>query len=416
MGKLVSIETFERFETLWNANKIDQRSLTFILDTGQLYTHGIFISGATYGTEVTNQSIELTVAGTKKALSLSSHTHSNYLEKNKNIDISTYKLVSGEKNLIYLSGAKVYVGDTTLPIQIQSNAALKSYRNSTEYTILDTGNFSVEAKTTTGTVLSNVATIKYAGTNFQLDYVKRINTSSTFDSLAAYTNAGTTLVNNKQYGIATFYTDGTVSSNARWAQLRIDIADKKLEIRTSSSTNWVEVIQAIPTNSATTAGTVPQGVANSVYMTDSEANPSWTSIATSVSSTSTNLVTSKAVYDYINGDSSTSTLSSVSLSTDWSNVDNLSNKLSNKDGSYLIQITYGSKMYTGYFSYISTGVNTDDEIILHCAGTNDSVGGVQRGRLYAKICTGNEDKIYLKLAATQAESNAIITIKYRKLI
>ena len=61
-------------------------------------------------------------------------------------------------------------------------------------------------------------------------------------------------------------------------------------------------------------------------------------------------------------------------------------------------------------------INTDDEIILHCAGTNDSVGGVQRGRLYAKICTGNENKIYLKLAATQAESNAIITIKYRKLI
>jgi hypothetical protein len=55
-------------------------------------------------------------------------------------------------------------------------------------------------------------------------------------------------------------------------------------------------------------------------------------------------------------------------------------------------------MYTGVFSLASGDV--DDEIVLHCSGTIDSLGGVERGRLYASIGVGTSDKIYLKLAAT----------------
>ena len=71
-------------------------------------------------------------------------------------------------------------------------------------------------------------------------------------------------------------------------------------------------------------------------------------------------------------------------------------------------------MYTGTFSYVQGGA-VDDEIVLHCSGTLDSVGGVSRGRLYAKIGT-TSDTTYLKLAVSQNESNANLSIKYRKLI
>jgi len=34
MGKLTAIETYARFETLWEGSQISDTSLTFILDTG----------------------------------------------------------------------------------------------------------------------------------------------------------------------------------------------------------------------------------------------------------------------------------------------------------------------------------------------------------------------------------------------
>ena len=109
----------------------------------------------------------------------------------------------------------------------------------------------------------------------------------------------------------------------------------------------------------------------------------------------------------------TATLSEVDLTTSWSNVDNLSTRLI-ENGSYIVQITYASCIYTGTFSYVQGGT-VDDEIILHCSGTIDSVGGTNRGRLYAKIGTSSETT-YLKLAVSQSESNANLSIKYRKLI
>jgi hypothetical protein len=50
MGKLVAIETYDRFTKLQEASGISDRSLTFILDTGQLYTHGLFFNVVSFGT------------------------------------------------------------------------------------------------------------------------------------------------------------------------------------------------------------------------------------------------------------------------------------------------------------------------------------------------------------------------------
>ena len=55
----------------------------------------------------------------------------------------------------------------------------------------------------------------------------------------------------------------------------------------------------IPSNSASAKGVVPAGIASSVYMTDASKNPSWTSIDTTVTSGSSHLVTSGAVYTAI---------------------------------------------------------------------------------------------------------------------
>ena len=55
----------------------------------------------------------------------------------------------------------------------------------------------------------------------------------------------------------------------------------------------------IPSNSSSEKGVVPAGVASSVYMTDANKNPSWTSIDSAVTSGSSNLVTSGAVFTAI---------------------------------------------------------------------------------------------------------------------
>lgn len=237
MGKLVAIETFARFSALWDEHKISNLSLYFIQDTGQLYAHGIWLNSVTFGAEA-NGSIPVTVAGVSYQLASSSHTHQNYLEKNSNIDIGAYKIVSGQADLFYVNNNKVIVGNSGLPMQLEASTALKTYRDSTEYILLDTGNFSVEAKYSNGVSANNAATIKYGSNSFTIDYIKRVNTSSTFDSLISYTCAGTTLVDSTRYGFMTFYTDGTASQNASWAQMRINVGTKALEIRTSASTTW----------------------------------------------------------------------------------------------------------------------------------------------------------------------------------
>lgn len=239
MGKLTAIKTKSIFQSLLNNSKISEQAIHFILDTGQIYTHGIYINGAAYGTEA-NGAVNLSIAGVTKALSLSTHTHSNYLEKNSNIDLGSYIIKSGNNELLKWASNKLILGS---PTYITGTA--HTTRNSTNYDILDTGNFSVVAKTSTNISLQNVATIKYGSSTFQIDYAKRINGAYTFDNIT-YTSIGTTNVNNQQYGIITMYTDG--STPASYAQIRADIPNGKLEYRTSGSTTWKTIVTgALPT-------------------------------------------------------------------------------------------------------------------------------------------------------------------------
>ena len=251
MGKLVAIETFERFQLLQNDNQIQDTSLIFILDTGQFYTHGILFNSVSYGA-INNDTVTLNVGGTSKTLSLASHTHSNYYAKNANLDIDDYKIVSGSAPLLYYEDDVVKVGSTSTPTYL--HGTLKAIRGDNTYTILDTGNTSIENKTISGVSMSNVATFKYGNSNFQLDYVKRENTIIALDTLASYTNMGTTNENSKFYGFMTMYTDGR-AIDPKFAQIRINIDDNILEFRSSSNRNWTGLLQGGAYKNITINGT-----------------------------------------------------------------------------------------------------------------------------------------------------------------
>ena len=251
MGKLVAIETFERFQLLQNDNQIQDTSLIFILDTGQFYTHGILFNSVSYGA-INNDTVTLNVGGTSKTLSLASHTHSNYYAKNADLDIDDYKIVSGSAPLLYYEDDVVKVGSTSTPTYL--HGTLKALRGDNTYTILDTGNTSIENKTISGVSMSNVATFKYGNSNFQLDYVKRENTIIALDTLASYTNMGTTNENSKFYGFMTMYTDGR-AIDPKFAQIRINIDDNILEFRSSSNRNWTGLLQGGAYKNITINGT-----------------------------------------------------------------------------------------------------------------------------------------------------------------
>ena len=276
MSKLTSIATYSVFNRLWEDNQINDSSLIFILDTGQLYTHGMFINGAIFGS-ATTQAVPLTIAGSTYTLSLSSHTHSNYLEKNTDIDITGNKITSDNIDVLYYSGGGLYFGDSNTPIYV--SGSLNTFRNNTVYDVLDTGNFSVSTTLPTGHVLSNTAYIQYGSSSFQIDYVKRVNTSQSFDYLNSYTQAGTTLLNGKYYGYITLYTD-TVFTNPAWAQMRIDISGRTLEYRTSANPNsWINLnTPEVQMNALNVAGLVAAPTSttiNKVWKTDGEGNPGW---------------------------------------------------------------------------------------------------------------------------------------------
>lgn len=277
MGKLVSIATFERFRSLWESDLVDDHSLNFILDTGQLYTHGVFINSAAFGTAA-NGAVSLTIAGTSNTLALSSHTHSNYYDNSHDIDIGNNKIISGNNDLLYCNQNALYLGNTSNPTYI-SGDGIYARRGQNSYTVLDTGNFEVTNTTNQGYTFSNTAIIKYGSSSFQIDYVKRLNTSQAFDYLHGYTQAGTNRLNGVQYGYISFVDDPT-AFDPDWAQLRINIPNKTVQFRTSAdANNWMDItVPTINQNALNVAGIVAaptQLTVNKVWKTDDQGNPAW---------------------------------------------------------------------------------------------------------------------------------------------
>lgn len=277
MSKFVGIKTYERFRSLWENNDIDEFSLNFILDTGQLYTHGVFINSAVFGTAA-NGAVQLSIAGTTNTLALSSHTHSNYYDKSENLDITNHKIISGDNDLLFCSGGALYIGNINNPTYI-SGSTIQSIKGQNTYTILDTENFSISNTLPTGYTHNNTAYIEYGGNSFQIDYVKRINTSQSFDYLNSYTQAGTNLLNGDYYGYINFTVDN-VYNNPAWAQLRINITGRSIQYRTSAdANNWINLgIPNVPQNALNVAGIVSAPDANTqdkVWKTDENGNPGW---------------------------------------------------------------------------------------------------------------------------------------------
>lgn len=84
--KLITFATKEKFlgaTGINNATKstngyygnIPSASVVFIVDTGEIWTHGKYYSGGVWGTK-TNNYVPFTVAGTTYNVSLDGHTHS----------------------------------------------------------------------------------------------------------------------------------------------------------------------------------------------------------------------------------------------------------------------------------------------------------------------------------------------------
>ena len=63
---------------------IPSTSVVFILDTGEIWTHGKYISGGVWGTKQTGY-VPLTISNTTYNLSTSDHTHSQYLTAHQDI-------------------------------------------------------------------------------------------------------------------------------------------------------------------------------------------------------------------------------------------------------------------------------------------------------------------------------------------
>lgn len=268
-----AIQTKSVFDQRLEQGKVLPTQVVFIVDTQQIYTHGILISGSTFGQEL-NGYVNLTIAGSTKSIALSSHLHSQYYDRNSNIDITTHSIVSGQYNVGHLTGGGTLIlGDVTNPLQLNSISDITLIKDSTTCTLLDTNNFSIDInKDSQGRTYQNALTFNYNGSKIQLDYTRKLNGAYTFDNIN-YTSAGVTRVNSTDYGILTMHND-----DSAWAQLRFNISSNTVEYRDSNHTTWINIVKDIPTNALNTAGIVTGPTANDgnkVWGTDATGNPGW---------------------------------------------------------------------------------------------------------------------------------------------
>ena len=80
--KLIHFATKANFNVRLANSEIDSKSIVFIQDTGEIWTHGKIFNSATWGTNQTNY-IPLTIGGTTYNLSKDGHTHAETVPTNK---------------------------------------------------------------------------------------------------------------------------------------------------------------------------------------------------------------------------------------------------------------------------------------------------------------------------------------------
>lgn len=425
--KLISVATRAIFDAIQGSNNpVPEKSIVIIEDTKQIWTHGVFINGIS----ISNNSNDIIVTSGETSYNISTYYH----KKQQDIDLGTYLnnvnrtksyiLKAGTHNLIQyteendnIKGINIGEGSSKILFN-SSNELQRYYLNGTAlytYPILDTSNTSLSLS-------GNKLSYKFGSTTGDL-YLVRHDTSDTlpendsvnkFSRIGASNTAGWMVMNVADSGNGDYYA------------LKItNTTNPSLYIKRASASNYVKIISENDTFAGATIsnGTITNGTKGIVPAPTSintflKSDGTWSSVFPTFVSGCYLHVSSSGALEWIPDESSSYTdvtLSSISLQTSWSNIDNLNTRLSTADGSYALQITYGSRIYTGIFSYTHNGYDIDDEIILHCSGTKDSVGGIERGRLYAKL-NSNNNNVYLQMATSQPENTAIVTIKYKKLI
>ena len=435
--KLITVETRAIFDTIQaSENPIPLTSTVFILDTLQYWTHGVFLNGIT-ATEVSND-VTLRIAGSNYTFTKSDNIH----KKNQDVDLgvhqqtvglSTYnvsyilKATDNHKLLQYIerssSDKAIYLGNTGDKLIIYSkDSIIRTYTegNATHnVTMLDSSNSSIS-------IDANQFKYRLGGSTDSILYLARHDVSGV---LPENNNAlkASRLGGNNNFGWIVMNTAMSGDSNNYYEIKISNDLNPITYVKSSSYSNFLQLLSindtfVPPTNGAGAKnGAVPAPSVNSEdYFLNSAGN--WTRAIPSKVNDSYLYVDSEGTIQWrpstdINSENETkvASLSNIALTGNWTNVDNLSTRLGNSGGSYIIQITYGSQLYTGVFSYIINGYDTDDEIILHCSNASETINQQTRGRLYAKVGS-SDNTLFLQLAATSNESNAILSIKYKKLL
>lgn len=431
--KLITVETKQRFDIIQaSENPFPLTSTVFILDTLQYWTHGVFLNGVT-ATEVSND-VTLNIAGSNYTFTKSDNVH----KKNQDVDlgihqetvgISTYNLsyvlkaTDNHKLLQYIdrggTDKAVYLSNQNDKLIIQSKENIvRTYSESNvtyNATILDTKNSSISLD-------GNQFKYKLGGDESSL-YLARHDSGSTLPENNAAVKASR-LGGSSTYGWIVMNSSENGKGNDYYAIKISNAASPVTYVKGGSYSTYVQLLSIndtfVPpaTNVTAKNGAVPApGVNSADYFLSS--NGQWNrAIPAKVNDSylyvdaSGNLIwRDSSLVDTANSNVTSATISSLSLTRNWTNADNLTTRLDTNDGSYLLQITYGSQLYTGVFSYIKAGENTDDEIALHCSNATEA----NRGRLYAKIGSSGQ-ALFLQVSATVDENNANLSIKYKKLL
>lgn len=434
--KLISVKTQAIFDAIQQSNNpFPTTSVVIIEDTKRIWTHGIFINGISISG---SQNSGISITGADNTYSLDTYYH----KKRQDLDLGTYtregtqyiqsyvlkagthKLIRYTEQLQDYTG--IHIGEDISNLFINSKNQVKRYYingvSTYTYTMLDTTNLSIG-------IQKNKLTCTIAGTANDF-YLARHDTSivlpendlsNKYSRLGGSSVAGWIVMNTSTQGDGDYYalkiinTSSTITSPSFYIKPAAESTYTKVLLESDVSVFTGASIGQNNTVVAGTSGLVPAPTDTGLFL---RSDATWSSIFPTPVSNSFLHTNSNGQLEWATAGSESLigvTLTGVSLTTQWTNIDNLTNRQTMDNGSYIVQITYGSCIYTGIFSYAVNGYDIDDEIILHCSGSNDTIGGETRGRLYAKI-SSNNNIMFLQLSASRQEDNATLVIKYKKLI